>query len=253
MRKFIPVFFGLTILTGRITAATFTIFGDRADTQVHKQGIFGPDPGQNQGQSGVNGGIDYSMVFVFQLPALAANEFIVDADFSFFIVGSASSYHTDLYGLAHRSLPDVLPSDWYTGTGDPNNTLIQAGLVPPSLTFSGRTSTSPLGDIALASFLNGQYASGAVGGHYIFLRLSTNATNPININTNFYYAADQPHFLAGVLGQDTLPRWRNEFGPKLDLTVEQIQEETSVPEPASVSAVIAGMAFLLVIRRQRVR
>jgi hypothetical protein len=253
MRKFIPIFFGLTILTGHLTAATLTIFGDRADTQVHKQGIHNGDPGQNGGQSGMNGGFDYSMVFVFHLPALALNEFVTAADFSFFVTASSSNYNIDLYGLAHRSLPDVLPSDWYTGTGDPDNILLQAGILPPSFTFTGRTSTSTLGDTALASFLNGQYAAGAVGGDYIFLRLSTNAINPINGNTHFFYAADQPHFLSGILGQQTLPTFQNQFGPQLDLTIEQIPEETSVPEPASASAVIVGVLFLLEIRRQRTR
>jgi len=230
--------------TGHATATVLTIYGDTADTQVHRNGIFASDPGQNGGQSGFNGGIDYSMVFALQLPVLSVNQTITNADFGFYNTASGSIFNTDLYGLSYRAQPTVLASDWYTGTGDPNNTLIQAGIVPPSFSNQGRFSTSPSGDAALLNFILAQYASGAQGGEYIFLRLSTNATQFVNLNVNFYYAADVAHFLAGVYGESTLARWQNDYSPRLLLNVE----ETQTPEPSTVLAVALSLAALRLIR-----
>lgn len=234
------------LLTGHATASVLTIYGDTADTKVHKNGIFTGDPGQNGGQSGFNGGFDYSMVFVLQLPVLSVNQTITSADFSFYNTASGSTFDTDLYGLSYRALPTVLASDWYTGTGDPNNTLIQAGIVPPSFSNQGRFSTSASGDAALLSFILAQYASGALGGEYVFLRLSTNAAQAVNLNVNFYYAADVAFFLAGVYGQSTLARWQNDFSPRLLLTIE----ETQTPEPCTLAAVALSLAALMVFRQR---
>jgi hypothetical protein len=164
MRKlFLLTSIGLTLLSEDAPAAQMTIYGDQADTEVYSAGIFPGDPGQNGGVSGFNGGFDYSMVFMFQLPVLTATQSITGADLSVYVTAAGSAFHTDLYGLAYRAQPTVLPSDWYTGTGDTSNTLIQAGFVPPSFTFSGRAGTSDAGASALLSFINAQYANGAVG------------------------------------------------------------------------------------------
>ncbi len=239
--------FSLAILSGQATAATMTIFGDRADTQVYSAGIFNGDPGQNGGQSGFNGGFDYSMVFVIQLPVLAPNQTITGADFSFYMTAGGSNFHTDLYGLAYRLQPTVLASDWYTGTGDTNNTLIEAGIVPPSFSDQGRKETSAAGDNALLNFILAQYASGAVGGEYIFLRLSTNATSFVNLNVNFYYGSDVAFFLEAST-TTPLAFWQDRYSPRLTLTLE----ETATPEPSTAMGLMLGVGALAVRRYLRV-
>jgi len=248
MRKLVLVVLGAAVMAGHLSAAAVTIFGDRADTQVHKFGIINGDPGQNQGQNGLNGSLDYSMVYVFQLPVLGANQTITAADFSPYVLSAGLNNPTDLYGLSYRVLSTVLASDWYTGTGDPNNTLIQSSFLTQNFSFNGRTSTSPAGDAALLNYIKAQYASGAVGGDYIFLRLSTNGTTLLNGSVNFYYTADVTFFLASATGQP-LSRFQNEFGPRLELTVE----DTAVPEPASVVMVAIGVGVAVLVRSRRAR
>lgn len=43
-------------------AASITLYGDVADTQVHLGGIVSTGPSANSGEIGVNGGFDYSNV-----------------------------------------------------------------------------------------------------------------------------------------------------------------------------------------------
>lgn len=237
----------LLTLSEGVSASVMTIYGDRADSQVYSAGIFNGDPGQNGGQSGFNGGFDYSMVFVFQLPVLTPSQSITAADFDVYVTAAGSNFKTDLYGLSYRVQPTVLASDWYTGTGDPNNTLIQAGFVPPSFSFSGRTGTSDVGDTALLNFIKAQYANGAVGGEYIFLRLSTNATNFVNLNVNFYYAADVAYYLAAVSSTPDLGFWQARHAPRLQLTLA----DTTTPEPATAAAAVIGLAVLAALGRKR--
>ena len=95
----------LLTLSEGASAALMTIYGDRADTQVYSAGIFSGDPSQNGGQSGFNGGFDYSMVFVFQLPVLTPGQSITAADFNVFIeaLKSQLTIHlltADTYGSA---------------------------------------------------------------------------------------------------------------------------------------------------------
>ncbi|MFN7936050.1 MAG: hypothetical protein U0R19_22155 [Bryobacteraceae bacterium] len=238
----------LLTLSEGASAALMTIYGDRADTQVYSAGIFSGDPSQNGGQSGFNGGFDYSMVFVFQLPVLTPGQSITAADFNVFVTAAGSNFNTDLYGLAYRAQPTVLASDWYTGTGDASNTLLQAGFIPPSFSFSGRTGTSNSGDAALLDYIKAQYAAGAVGGEYIFLRLSTNASNFVNLNVNFYYASDVAYFLASVSTPD-LGFWQDRHAPRLQLTIA----DTPTPEPATAVGAIVGLALMGSLARKRMR
>ncbi|MBS1827872.1 MAG: hypothetical protein JST93_21365 [Acidobacteria bacterium] len=233
-------------LSEGVSAGVMTIYGDRADTQVFSAGIFNGDPGQNVGQSGFNGGFDYSMVFVFQLPVLGPGQSITAADFNVYVISAGSNFNTDLYGLSYRIQPTVLASDWYTGTGDANNTLLQAGFIPPSFSFSGRTETSDTGDAALLNFINAQYAAGAVGGEYIFLRLSTNASRFSNLNVNFYYASDVAYFLAAASTPD-LGFWQDRHAPRLRLTVA----DTATPEPSTAAFAVVGLTAAALLARRR--
>ncbi len=151
-----------------------------------------------------------------------------------------------LYGLSYRIQPTVLASDWYTGTGDPHNTLIEAGFIPPSLSFFGRTGTSDAGDSALLNFIKAQYANGAVGGEYIFLRLSTNASRFVNLNVNFYYASDVAYFLAAASTPD-LGFWQDRHAPRLRLTVA----DTATPEPSTAAFAVVGLTAAALLARRR--
>jgi hypothetical protein len=241
---FAAALIGLGGLCGDALAATMTVFGDRADTQVHRVGIFNGDPGQNGGQSGVNGGFNYSMVFVFQLPTLAPGQTITGADFGFFIDSMSSAFFTDLYGLSYRLQSTVLASDWYSGTGDPNNSLLQAGIVAPSFISNERINTNASGDTALLNYILAQYAAGAVGGDFIFLRLSHSTNSSLNTNTNFYSSADRAFFLAAQVGD--LPRWQQQYSPRLDLTLE----EAAVPEPSLGMGVLVGLSAMVFFGRK---
>ena len=230
-------------------AASIAIYGDVADSEVNRTGIFSYDPGSNGGMAGVNGGYDYSDVFVFQLPVLLPGQLITAADFSFYDNASSSKYNVDLYGLAYRNASTVLPSDWYSGPSDPNNTLIQAGIVPPSYSFSGRITTSSAADALLATFLNAQYAAGAVGGNYVFLRLSNSVTNGDNLNVDFTYHSDVAYYLAGVYGSSTLSYWQNLYSPRLDVTLSDVNV-SAVPEPSSMALLAGGLGVCVFLKRR---
>ncbi|MBI4907738.1 MAG: PEP-CTERM sorting domain-containing protein [Acidobacteria bacterium] len=251
MRNFALILAGL-FTSAHLAASTVTIYGDRADTQVHKFGIHGGDPGQNQGQNGLNGGFDYSMIFVFQLPVVGLNQIITNAEFSPYVLSSGLINPTDLYGIAYRALPTVLASDWFTGTGDPNNTLIQSSFLTQNTVTADRAVTSPSGNAALTSFLNAQYAAGADDGDSVFLRLSTNATTLVNGSVNFYYTADVAPFLAAATGL-SLDFFQEQFSPILNVTIEDRPQDTSVPEPASVAGVGLGLGLLILLRSRRQR
>ncbi len=144
-----------------------TIWGNTADSEVFSSGIFSYDPGSNGGQIGVNGGFDYSDVYVFQLPTLAAGQQIATADFTFYDSASGSIYNTDLYGLGFRASPTVLAPDWYSGPDDTHNMFLEGGIIPPSFTFSGLITTSSAADAALVTYLNSQYSRGFGGRQHI--------------------------------------------------------------------------------------
>ncbi len=241
-------YFLISCLVAIVPAGATTIWGDRADTEVYSGGIFSYDPGANGGQVGVNGGFDYSNVYVFQLPTLAAGQQIASAAFTFYDSASGSTYNTDLYGLGYRASSTVLPNDWYSGPNDTQNTLLQAAIIPPSFTFSGLITTTNAGDAALLSYLNAQYAAGAVGGDFVFLRLSSSATNGDNTRVNFVDNADLAYYLDSVY-PGTLSYWQNIYSPRLDITLASV----ATPEPATVAEVLVGLSLLIACRVCAVR
>ena len=232
----------------RAHATSITIYGDTADTQVHLGGIFGSDPGANGGEIGVNGGFDYSNVYVFQLPSLASGESITGANFSFYVTASGSNYNSDLYGLQYRASPTVLVSDWYSGPNDVQNALLQSAIIPPSFSFSGRIDTSNTGDANLAAYLTNQYGAGAVGGNYVFLRLSNSVAGGANLNVNFVYNADVAYFLDSV-NPGTLATWQGRYSPRLDITTASVAQ--TAPEPATAAGIVCGLVALLVVSWRR--
>jgi hypothetical protein len=230
-------------------AASIVIYGDVADSEVNSTGIFSYDPGSLQGEAGVNGGYDYSDVFVFQLPVLAPGQLITAADFSFYDNASSSKYNVDLYGLSYRSASTVLPSDWYSGPGDSQNTLLQAGIIPASYNFSGRITSSTGADAVLLAYLNAQYVAGAAGGNYVFLRLSSSVTNGDNLNVDFLYNADLAYYLQNAYPGSSLSYWENLYSPRLDLTLSDVNV-SAAPEPSSMALLAGGLGVCVLFKRR---
>ncbi|MBL8215069.1 MAG: PEP-CTERM sorting domain-containing protein [Bryobacterales bacterium] len=239
----------LLVAAMKLSALPISIYGDTADTMVSGVGLFPGFLNQNQVQNGQNGGgsvaFNYTAVFVFQLPTLGPNEAITSAEFSPYVLSAGSIYPTDLYGLSYRLSSNVLGSDWYSGPGDPVNTLIQSSFISVGIPM-GRAVTSAAGNTALLNFLKAQYAAGAQGGEFIFLRLSTNGTNLINASVNFYYAADVAPFLVNAVPGTTLARWQEQYSPVLNLNIE----ETAAPEPATFFSIGLGLLAAGSLRRR---
>ncbi|MFW6154715.1 MAG: PKD domain-containing protein [Planctomycetota bacterium] len=127
----------------------------------------------------VGGGVadaDGAAVLPFQLPTLAAGETIATAnlDINLEKIQHSPSGNVDLYGLGWRSSSGVLVGDFYQGAYDGDSTdawALQddfATLATPS----GNVATDATGDANLASYVADQYAAGAQGGDYVFLRLN---------------------------------------------------------------------------------
>jgi hypothetical protein len=254
-RRYHSLALGLLAFTGIASAGSLTVWGDTGDAEVHYDpvvshttGVWWYDPTSTQGMVGVNGGYDYSDVFVFQLPVLPAGQGILSAAFSYYELVSGSKYNTDLYGLGFRSSSTVLASDWYSGPNDTHNTLIQSGIVPASQSYNGRVTTSAAGDVNLLAYLNAQYVAGAVAGNYVFLRLSSSAANGDNLNVNFTYQADLAPYLDTIY-PGSLSYWQGLYSPRLDLTFADVQP-TTTPEPSTAAGLGCGLLVWVVLRRR---
>jgi hypothetical protein len=229
------------LLTAAPAGATI-IWGNTADSEVYSGGVFSYDLGSNGGQIGVNGGFDYSDVYVFQLPTLAAGQQIASADFTFYDAASGSIYNTDLYGLGFRTSPTVLATDWYSGPNDTHNTRLESGIISPSFTFSGLLTTSSTADVALVTYLNSQYSAGAVGGDFVFLRLSSNVSGGTNLYVNSVDNADLAYTLNNAY-PGTLSYWQGLYSPRMDVTFTAASSPT--PEPGTVAEALIGLGLLI--------
>jgi hypothetical protein len=228
----------LLTFTSIASPNTFTVYGDPADATVTPSQIYPGDPGNNDGQVGVNGGYVVSDVYVFRLPTLAAGMRIGAADFSFYADGYSSNYTVDLYGLLYRTSSTVLTSDAYSGPNDTQNTLIQSTILP-RFGPVGRIATTSAADTSLAAYLNAQYAAGAVGGDYVFLRLSNSVANGDNPNVDFVYNADLAYYL-NTIYPGLLTYFEGLYSPKLDITTT-VGSVSAVPEPSYLIVLAWGL------------
>ncbi|MCE0523321.1 MAG: Ig-like domain-containing protein [Methylacidiphilales bacterium] len=159
--------------------------GDSADAMVDQNGV-------NDGfydtlydfyvgaLTGVQSG---AMVEPFQLPYLAPGQTVTGATVSFYLeqLNGTPTYNLQLYGLNRVSATSSTPleADWYTGTNDAANTLLNAKFVTPSTTV-GQAITYSGGN--LVTFVQNQYANAAFSGQdlsksrFIFFRLSPDGT-----------------------------------------------------------------------------
>src|ERR1700722_2423485 len=102
------------------------------------------------------------MVDAFPLPYLAPGQQVTGATISYYLEqpNGTQNYNLQLYGLKRVSAtsPAPLESDWYAGTNDSANTLLDATYVTPATpinqggTYSGSN---------LATFIQKQYTSSA--------------------------------------------------------------------------------------------
>ncbi len=120
-----------------------------------------------------------TMVDAFPLPYLAPGQQVTGATASFYLeqINASPSYNIQLYGLNRVSSTNPVPleSDWYEGTNDTANTLLDAKFVTPSSTQAQAATYSGAN---LVSFIQKQYANAAFSGmdmsktRYIFFRIS---------------------------------------------------------------------------------
>ncbi|MEO9968177.1 MAG: putative Ig domain-containing protein [Reichenbachiella sp.] len=124
-------------------------------------------------------------IIPFQLPVLAAGEQIASASFTTYLVGKSGnlSDEVDLYAVPYQASSAVVGTDYFGGAygSDAGATAIQQSFFTTS-SSTGSTSTNAAANTALATFLNAQYANGATGGEYVFIRLNMDSNSGSQYN-----------------------------------------------------------------------
>jgi hypothetical protein len=175
-------FLALSASGGQITESTTT--GALVTQSAVNSGAYG------EFQSIQIGGLMYgdigSMVESFPLPYLAPGQQITGANLSFYTVGSAGpvAFNGQLYGLTRVSTtnPAALVSDYYAGSNDTANTLLNSTLITPQTAMNQTINYSGSN---LLSFVQKQYTNGAFSGQdlsssrYIFFRVSPDRPFPV--------------------------------------------------------------------------
>jgi len=169
-------------------AATYVITGDGADQSPLSSGAMVWVGQATFRVGGYNSTADGAAVYVFQLPALDADETIVTADFEAHLLRIANNPGgaCDLYGLGYRTGSTVQASDFYQGDFGSDTTDawgLQDDFAVITTPADSIVSTDAAGDATLAAYLSAQYAAGAQGGDWVFLRINPDVAN----QTNYYY------------------------------------------------------------------
>ncbi|MFW6145941.1 MAG: PKD domain-containing protein [Planctomycetota bacterium] len=154
----------------------YTINGSTADQVVRSDGTAKWVGKEDLRVGGGVEGADGAAVLVFQLPTLDAGETIATAalEINLESIQHSPSGHVDLYGLGYRASASVQTSDFYQGAygGDTTDAWALQDDFATLSTPTGIVATGATGDANLASYLADQYAAGAQGGDYVFLRLN---------------------------------------------------------------------------------
>ena len=170
------------------TGAVYVVNGHTDDTCMRVDGTFRAITQKDNRAGDDNAGVDGAYVMVFQLPTLAAGETVTDANLDVVLVNLRSGMigNVDLYGLPYRSASAVIAADYYQGVyaGDVAATALQDDICVLT-TPLGPVASDAVGDSNIAAYLNAQYAAGAQGGDYVFLRLSPDVDEAPNYQ---YYA-----------------------------------------------------------------
>lgn len=182
------------------TASGGTAWSVSIEAQGDDQEIWDTGGGKWSGQSnirvgGSGSGVDSAGVFPFELPNLGSAEVITGADFSIYLesISGSPSGDVDLYGLDYRSSSAVNSSgDFYEGSygSDSSATALDNAFATSSSPSSTVLTVDSVGSSALVDFLNAQYAAGAQGGDYIFLRLNPSDTDVANYHYWLFSSTD---------------------------------------------------------------
>ncbi len=179
---------------------------------------------------------DSCYVAVIELPELSAGTEFSMADFSLMSQKYGSvTFNGDLYGLGYRTSSDVVAGDYYKGSLDATETLLQDNFLDSSMSINYvNYHTSSAGDSALTDYLNAQYTASAadrLNGDdiYVFLRVSpdTGATG----GSYRYYNI----------------KTADNSGTKPMLTYET----AAIPEAGTLSLLAVSGIALLLFRRKR--
>ena len=130
-------------------------------------------------------------VIMFALPALQAGQAVTTANLALEIStgfpGGTFPKGVDIYGLRYSASSAVSTNDYGFGilTGT-NDVLIMDNIAQfaQNITYNYTVyETDAAADAVLANWINAQYAAGAVGGNYVFLRIhpDTKTANSINV------------------------------------------------------------------------
>lgn len=136
------------------------------------------DPNDQVGRSGSGGVVHRVWVMPFQIPDLGmvADPF-TDASIKIRVTGTNGTLtgdNVDMYALASRVQPTILPSDWFMAADDltPGVVKLQDNFLTTATVASDLYPTSPGANTLLLDYLNAQYAGGANIGSYVFIRLN---------------------------------------------------------------------------------
>ncbi|MDF3128477.1 hypothetical protein P0Y35_04655 [Kiritimatiellaeota bacterium B1221] len=176
MKNIYRIFISASALLALLPLQAATINVLSADAQL-----------RNDGSISISGttaasGVSYKnpiYVAVIALPELDEGTEFSTADFSLMSQRYGSvTFNGDLYGLGYRTSSAVVAGDYYKGTLDATETLIQDNFLDSSMSINYiNYHTSDTGDTALTDYLNAQYTASAadrLNGDdiYVFLRVS---------------------------------------------------------------------------------
>lgn len=156
------------------------IVAEKADVELRNHNQIPDWNGQKTIRvGGVGAGFDGVMVIPFALPPLPAGFTIKSASFSTNLekIENSPIGNINIHGLIPRKSPEVLQSDFYQGDimGDQLSRPIQQDFLGRNKV--GTITTSEDGSNILTNYLNALYESGAVGGDYVFIRLSPSSSD----------------------------------------------------------------------------
>jgi hypothetical protein len=199
--SFFPTFILLLFFSCLTTLshAGAIVEGNTADGMVTQTAVNTPVYHENENLwvGTLDFGVVGTVVDGFPLPYLGPNQQITGASASFYLneINNAPGFNAQLYGLnrVSTSNPAPLVSDWYAGTNDTANVLLDSTFLTPQSTINQSATYSGAN---LVTFVQNQYKNASFAGgdlsatRYIFFRVSPTATTG---NESYYQIASARH------------------------------------------------------------